>query len=104
MDDSEKNILNESEKASDKPKTEMGTANIETPIIFDDFDSEEFDNYCRAYIDHYHDEITEFANEIYFLNENPKARIKHARILFSLLHVGFSTYLQARREKEKAGK
>ena len=55
-------------------------------------------------MDYYRDEISEFANNIYFLNEDPKARKEHARTIFSLLHVGFTTYLKARKEKEQAEK
>lgn len=94
-------ILHQSSKASDKLKTEIVATDIVRPKFIADFDGEEFENHCRAYIDYYRDEITEFAKEIYYLNEDPKARIKHASILFSLLHVGFSAYLQARRDNEK---
>lgn len=95
-------ILHQSSKASDKLKTEIVATDIVRPKFIADFDGEEFENHCRAYIDYYRDEITEFAKEIYYLNEDPKARIKHASILFSLLHLGFSAYLQARRDNEKA--
>lgn len=98
-----KNMLNESRNAFEKLKIEIEKTNIENPKFFDDFDSEEFEIYSREYIEYYKDEIAKFANEIYFLNEDPKARKKYARMLFCLLHVGFSTY-QARREKEKAEK
>ena len=97
-------ILNQSRKASDNLKTEIGATDTVRPKFIFDFDGEEFKKHCRDYIDHYRVEITEFANEIYYLNEDPKARKKHARMLFSLLHVGFSTSLQARRDKEKAEK
>ena len=70
------------------------------PNFFDDPESEEFKKHCRAFIDYYRDEITEFADEIYYLNGDPKARKKHARMLFSLLHVGFWTYLQAKKDKD----
>ena len=97
-------ILHQSRKASDKLKTEIGATDTVRPKFIDDFDREDFENHCRAYVDYYRDEITEFAKEIYYLNEDPKARIKHACMLFSLLHVGFSTYLQARTEKKNAEK
>jgi len=83
-----------------KQKPEIGATSIVRPKFIVDFDGEEFENHCREYVDYYRDEITEFAKEIYYLNEDPKARKKHACMLFSLLHVGFSTYLQARTEKE----
>ena len=104
MDDFEKNILTESKKAFENLKIEIKATGIENPKFFDDFDSEEFEIHSREYIDYYKEEISEFAIEIYHLNEDPKARIKYARILFSLLHVGFSTYLQAREDKEKVKK
>ena len=94
------NISHQSKKESDRLKTEIGATDIVRPKFIVDFDGEEFENHCRAYINYYRDEITEFAKEIYYLNEDPKARIKHARMLFSLLHVGFSTYLQAKKDKE----
>jgi len=102
MKDFEKKILNEAKKAFEKLEIEIESPGIENPKFFDDFDSEEFEFRSREYIDYYKHEISEFANEIYSLNEDPKARKKHARILFCLLHVGFSTYLQSRKDKEKA--
>ena len=104
MDDFKKNMLNESKKAFEKLEIEIEAAYIENPKFFDDFDSEEFEIHSRAYVDYYKDEIAEFAKEIYSLNNDPMARKKHARMLFCLLHLGFSTYIQARRDKEKVGK
>jgi len=97
-------ISHQSKEAVDKLQTQIGTANIETPLSFDDLDSVEFENHCIEYIDYYRDEISEFANNIFFLNKDPKARKEHARTIFSLLHAGFSTYIKARRDKEKVGK
>ena len=104
MDEFKKNMLNESRKAFEKLEIEIEATNVENPKIFDDFDSEEIEIHSRAYVDYYKDEIAEFAKEIYFLNENHVTRKRHARMLFCLLHVGFSTYLQARKDKEKAEK
>ncbi len=104
MDDFKKNMLIESRKAFEKLEIEIEATNVENPKFFDDFDSEEFEIHSREYVDYYKDEIAEFAKEIYYLNEDPMARKRHASILFSLLHVGFSTYLQARKGKEKAEK
>ncbi|MHA1321078.1 MAG: hypothetical protein ACTSQ1_14895, partial [Promethearchaeota archaeon] len=84
-------ISHQSRKASDKLKIEIGTITDKVrPKFIIDYDGEEFKKHCEEYVDYYRDEITEFAKEIYYLNEDPKARIKHASILFSLLHVGFS--------------
>ncbi len=94
-------ILHQSKKATDKVKSEIGATDKVRPKFIVDFDGEEFEKHCRAYVDYYRDEITKFAKEIYYLNEDPKARKKHARMLFSLLHLGFSSYLQARKDKEK---
>ena len=99
MKDFEKKILTEAKKAFEKLTIEIEAPGIENPKFFDDFDSKEFEFRSREYVDSYKEEISEFANEIYSLNEDPKARKKYARILFSLLHVGFSIYLLARREK-----
>ena len=104
MKDFEKKILNEAKKAFEKLKIEIDAPGIENPKFFDDFDSEEFEFRSREYINFYKHEISEFANEIYSLNEDPKARKEHARILFCLLHVGFSAYLQTRNDKEQAEK
>ena len=104
MDEFKKNMLNESRKAFEKLEIEIDATNVENPKFFDDFDSEAFEIHSREYVDYYKDEIAEFAKEIYYLNEDPKVRKKHARTLFSLLHVGFSTYLQARQDKKKAEK
>ena len=98
--DATDDILHQSRKTSDNLKTEIGATDTVRPKFIVDFDGEEFENHCREYIEHYRDEITEFAKEIYYLNEDPKARKTHARMLFSLLHVGFSTYLHTRRDKE----
>jgi len=84
MKDFEKKILNEAKKAFKKLEIEIDAPDIENPKFFDDFDSEEFEFRSREYIDSYKHEISEFANEIYSLNEDPKARKKHARILFFL--------------------
>ena len=94
-------ISHQSKEAVDKLRTQIGATNVEIPVSFDDLDSIEFENHCNEYVDYYRDEISEFANNIYFLNEDPKARKEHARTIFSLLHVGFSPYLKARRDKEK---
>ena len=94
-------MLDESKKTFKKLKIEIEATGIENPKFFDDFDSEEFEFRSREYVDFYKDEISEFADEIYSLNEDPEARKKHARMLFCLLHVSFSTYLQARRDNEK---
>jgi len=104
MDEFKKNMLNESRKAFEKLEIEIEATNVENPKFFDDFDSEEFEIHSREYVDYYKDEIAEFAKEIYYLNEDPKARKKYFRMLFCLLHVGFSTYLQARKDKEIAEK
>ena len=104
MDDFKKNMLNESRNAFEKLEIEIEATDIDDPKFFDDFDSEEFEIHSREYVDYYKDEISEFAKEIYFLNNYPMARKRHARMLFCLLHVGFSTYLQARKDKEKVGK
>ena len=104
MDEFKKNMLNESRKAFEKLGIEIEAINVENPKFFDDFDSEEFEIHSREYVDYYKDEIAEFAKEIYFLNKNPETRVKHARTIFSLLHVGFNTYLKARKEKEQAEK
>ncbi len=96
------NILShQSKKTVDNLKTQIGATNLEIPMSFDDLDSVEFENHCIEYVDYYRDEISEFANNIYFLNKDPKARKEHARTIFSLLHVGFNTYLKARKEKEQ---
>ena len=95
------NNFHQSKKASDKLKPEIGATGTIRPKFFLDFDGDDFENHCREYVDYYRDEITEFAKEICNLNEDPKARKEHARMLFSLLHVGFSTYLQTRKDKEK---
>ncbi len=102
MKDFEKKILNEAKKAFEKLEFEIEAPGIENPKFFDDFDSKEFEFRSREYVDAYKDEISEFANEIYSLNEDPKARKNNARILFCLLYMGFSTYIQSREGKEKA--
>lgn len=97
-----KRSIKDSTEMFDKIKGLIGASDIMTPKTPLDFKSEEeFENYCKEYIEKYNIDITDFANKIFILNERVNATKENAIELYQMLISGFCSFLLLKNIKEK---